>query len=144
MPAPTMPWRSPRVRLEDAAPAILRAPGGLQQRGKIEVLSLNGGLLQMSSTFEQGSRLKLLFVTHTGPVLGAVEMLPPVSAERQPFRFVGIEKADHGRLRAAVHSHLPAVQDAWIEKYRAATAKRTPERRGFFRSWLRSFLMLAL
>jgi len=139
-----MPWRSPRVRLEDAAPAILRAPGGLQQRGKLEVLSLNGGLLQMSSTLEQGSRLNLLFVTQTGPVLGAVEMLPPISAERQPFRFVGIEKADQGRLRATVQSFLPAVQEAWIEKYRAATAKRRPERRGFFSFLLRSFLLLAL
>jgi hypothetical protein len=144
MPAPTMPWRSPRVRLDDAAPAILRAPDGQQQRGKIEVLSLNGGLLQMSSTFEQGSRLKLLFVTQTGPVLGAVEMLPAVSTVRQPFRFVSIEKADHGRLRATVQSFLPAVQDAWIEKYRAATAKRRPEKRGLFRFLLRSFLLLAV
>ncbi len=140
MPAPTTPWRSPRVRLEDAAPAILRAPGGQQQRGTLEVLSLNGGLLRMSSTLEQGSRLKLLFVTQTGPVLGCVEMLPPVSTEHQPFRFVEIEKADHGRLRATVQSFLPAVQDAWIEKYRAAMSKRTPERRGFLRflRWPRS------
>ena len=141
MSAPTTPWRYPRVRLEDAAPAILRAADGHQQRGKLEVLSLTGGLLNVSSTIEQGSRFKLMFMTQTGPVLGSVEMLPPVSGERQPFRFVGLEKADLGRLRSAVESFLPTVQDAWIEKYRAATAKRAPERKGFFRFFLKSLLL---
>jgi hypothetical protein len=142
MPAPTTPWRYPRVRLEDAAPAILRAPDGHQQRGKLEVLSLSGGLLSMSSMFLQGSRLKLMFMTQAGPVLGSVEMLSPVSSERQPFRFIALEKADQGRLRAMVQSFLPAVQDAWIEKYRAAMAKRAPERRGFLRflRWPKSLL----
>lgn len=140
MPTPTTPWRSPRVRLDDATPAILRAPDGQQQRGNLEVLSLNGGLLQISNTIEQGSRLKLLFVTNTGPVLGAVEMLPPVSTERQPFRFVAIEKVDKSRLRATVQSHSDCVQDAWIEKYRAAMSPKHPQPRGFFRSFLRCLL----
>jgi hypothetical protein len=125
------------VHLEDAPPAILRAPNGHQQRGKLEVLSLNGGLLQMSNMLEQGSRLKLLFLTQTGPVSGSVEMLCPVSTERQPFRFVDLEKADQGRLRATVQSFTAPVQDAWIEKYRAAMLKR-PEPRGFFRLLFRS------
>lgn len=144
MPTPNAPWRSPRVRLEDAAPVILRAPDGQQQRGTLEIVSLSGGLLRMSSTIEQGSRLKLLFVTHTGPVLGAVEMLPPVSTNQQPFRFVGIDKLDQGRLRATVQSVSAPVQDAWIEKYRAATANRKPQPRGFFRSLVRSLLSITL
>ena len=139
MPTPNAPWRSPRVRLDQAAPAILRAPDGQQQRGKLEILSLSGGLLQMATTIEQGSRLKLLFVTDTGPVLGAVEMLPPVSTERQPFRFLDIQKVDKSRLRATVQSHSDCVQDAWIEKYRAAMTPKTHPRRSF-RSLLRSIL----
>lgn len=144
MPAPHAQWRSPRVRLDDAAPAILRMPDGRQQRGKLETLSLNGGLLNLSSTLERGARLKLLFVTQTGPVLGAVEMLSPVSTDRQPFRFVGLEKADKGRLRATIQSSSTPVQDAWIEKYRAATANRNPRHGGFFHSLLRSLHLLAL
>jgi|SRR5579863_47130 len=142
MAVPHTHWRSPRVRLEDAAPAILRAPDGHQQRGKLEVVSLSGGLLNMADTLEQGARLKLLFMTQTGPVLGAVEMLPPVSTDRQAFRFVDIEKVDQGRLRATVHSLSEPVQDSWIEKYRAATAQRSPEQRGFFRSLVRSLFLL--
>jgi len=143
MPAPNAPWRYPRVHLTDATTAILRAPDGHQQRGLLEIVSLSGGLLNMSSTLEQGSRFKLMFMTHTGPVLGGVEMLPPVSSERQPFRFVELEKSDQYRLRDTVQSFTPVVQDAWIEKYRAATANRRPEkRRGFFQSLVRSLILL--
>jgi hypothetical protein len=141
---PHTQWRSPRVRFEDAAPAILRAPDGRQQRGKLEVLSLNGGLLNLTDTLEQGSRRKLLFVGNSGPVLSAVEMLPPVSTDRQPFRFVALEKADQGRLRSTVQLLSDSPQDAWIEKYRAATAPRRPERRGFFASLVRSLFLLAV
>lgn len=142
MPTPQAHWRSPRVRLDDAAPAILRSSDGRQERGKLEILSLRGGLLNLSNMLEQGSRFKLLFMTQTGPVLGAVEMLSPVSPSQQPFRFVGIQKADQGRVRAIVQSTSAPVQEAWIEKYRAATANRKPERRGFFQFFLRSLLLL--
>ena len=134
-------WRSPRVRLGDATPAILRAPDGRQQRGKLEVLSLSGGLLNLTDTLEQGAQRKLLFVADAGPVLGAIEMLRPVSNDRQPFRFVGIEKADQGRLKTTVQSYSDSPQDAWIEKFRAATAPRKPARQGFFSSLLRSLLL---
>ena len=136
--------RSPRVHLGDATPAILRMPDGRQQRGKLEVLSLNGGLLNISNTLEQGSRLKLLFVTSTGPVLGAVEMLRPVSTERQPFRFVGVDKLDQGRLRSTVQSLSNPVQDAWIDKYRAALNTPAPARKGFFHYLFRSLILLSL
>ncbi len=136
--------RSPRVHLGDATPAILRMPDGRQQRGKLEVLSLNGGLLNMSNTLEQGARLKLLFVTSTGPVLGAVEMLRPVSTDRQPFRFVGVDKLDQGRLRSTVQSLSNPVQDEWIDKYRAALNAPTPARKGFFHSLFKSLILLSL
>ena len=142
MSTPPTQWRSPRVRLEDTVPAILRSSDGRQQRGKLEVLSLRGGLLNLPNMQEQGSRFKLLFMTQTGPVLGAVEMLRPVSASHQPFRFVGIQKSDQGRLRATVQPVTVPVEDAWIEKYRAATAKAAPERRGLFQFLLRSLLLL--
>lgn len=142
MPSPNPPWRFPRVHLTDAATAILRTPDGQQQRGRLEVVSLSGGLLNMSTTLEQGSRLKLMFMTQTGPVLGGVEMLPPVSSDRQPFRFIDLEKSDQYRLRDTVQSFTPVVQDAWIEKYRSATINRKPEPRGFFRGLLRSFFSL--
>jgi len=56
---------------------------------------------------------------------------------------VELEKSDQYRLRDTVQSFTPVVQDAWIEKYRAATANRRPEkRRGFFQSLVRSLILL--
>ena len=124
-------WRSPRARLADITPAVLRLPDGCRHRGKLETISLTGGLLTMPNLLDRGSRIKLMFLTHTGPVLGAAEMLSPVSTTRQPFRFVALEESDQGRLRAIVHGFLNPGEQAWIEKYRAAV-QRNPARRGVF------------
>ncbi len=134
-------WRSPRARLADITPAVLRLPDGCRHRGKLETISLTGGLLSMPNLLDRGSRIKLMFLTHTGPVLGAAEMLSPVSTTRQPFRLVALEEGDQGRLRAVVQSFLDPGEQAWIEKYRAALVQRNPARRGVFRVVL-AFLTL--
>lgn len=137
-------WRSPRVRLADITPAVLRLPDGRSHRGKLETISLTGGLLSMANMLDRGSRIKLMFLTHTGPVLGAAEMLSPVSTTRQPFRFVALEEGDQRRLRAVVQSFLAPVEQAWIEKYRAALVHRNPARRGVFEIVLGSLKLLTL
>ncbi|HEX3820303.1 MAG TPA: hypothetical protein VHW45_08225 [Candidatus Sulfotelmatobacter sp.] len=144
MPNPHTQWRSPRAHLGDVTPAILRLPDGRQHRGQLEVVSLNGGLLNMTDMLKQGSQLKLLFVTESGPVLGAVEMLRPVSATRQPFRFVNVEGGDQRRLRATVHSHTEAAPEPWIDKYRAATFQQPEKPSRLRRIVLRSLPFVAL
>src|SRR5260370_18793483 len=129
-------WRSPRARLADITPAVLRWPDGCRHRGKLETISLTGGLLSMPNLLDRGSRIKLMFLTHTGPVLGAAEMLSPVSTTRQPFRLVALEEGDQVRLRAVVQSFLDPGEQAWLEKYRAALVQRNPARRGVFRALL--------
>ena len=135
-------YRSPRVRLVDMTHAVLRLPNGRQSRGKLETVSLTGGLLSVSPMLDQGSRVKMMFLTQMGPVSGVAEMLSPVSAARQPFRFTSLEESDERRLRAAVQSCLtqnlvqnpgenPAEQ-AWIEKYRAAIVRPNPHHWGVF------------
>jgi hypothetical protein len=137
-------WRSPRVRLANITPAALRLPDGRRSQGKLEIISLTGGLLSMSTMLDRGSRIKLMFLTHTGPVLGAAEMLSPVSTTRQPFRFVVLEEGDQRRLRAVVQSFLDPGEQAWIEKYRAALVHRNPPRRGVFRLVLGALTLLTL
>jgi hypothetical protein len=95
---------------------------------------------------DRGSHIKLMFLTQTGPVLGAAEMLNPVSTTRQPFRFVALQEGDQRRLRAAVQSSLdqnPGEQ-AWIEKYRATLSHRNPPRRRVFRIILGALTLLTL
>jgi hypothetical protein len=137
-------WRSPRVRLADITPAVLRLPDGRSHRGKLETVSLTGGLLSMAKMLDRGSRIKLMFLTHTGPVLGAAEMLSPVSTTRQPFRFVALEEGDQRRLRAVVQSFLAPVEQAWIDKYRATLVHRNPARRGVLGIVLGSLKLLTL
>ena len=144
MSGPYPQWRSPRVRLGDVTPAILRLADGRQHRGQLDALSLSGGLLSLPSVLDPGSRLKLLFVTRTGPVMASVEMLAPVSTTGQPFQFLAIEEADQRRLREVVQSSTETVQDAWVAKYRAAMARPKPQTRGLFRSMFRPFALLAL
>lgn len=137
-------WRSPRVQLTDIMPAVLRLPDGCRHRGQLETLSLTGGLLSMTNMLDCGSRIKLMFLTQTGPVLGAVEMLNPVSTTRQPFRFVALAEGDQYRLRTVIQSSLNAGEQAWIEKYRAAVAHQKPGSRGVVRIVVESLTLLTL
>jgi hypothetical protein len=80
LPQPYPNCRAARVRLSDITPAVLRFPDGHRTPGKLEVISLTGGLLSLSAPLDRGSRVKLMFLTGTGTVLGAAEMLSPVAS----------------------------------------------------------------
>lgn len=122
--------RSPRVSLEEMTPAVLRFADGHRTAAKLKVLSVTGGLLSLSQTVDQGSRVKLIFVTHAGPVLGGAEMLSPVSQALQPFRFVSLPVEDQLRLGAVIRSSLGSEsQQAWIEKLRSARTQPSPGER---------------
>jgi hypothetical protein len=136
-------WRCPRVRLAEVVPAVVRLPDGRPHRGKLETISLTGGLLTLPNIVDPGSRTNLMFLTQMGPVAAAAEMLRPVSTTRQPFRFIAIEEGDHRRLRAMVQSFLNSGDD-WIAKYRAATAHQQPQQGALRRRVLGSVLFLTV
>src|SRR5215475_3181040 len=95
-------WRSPRLQLAHRTPAVLRVQSGGRIRGTLQVVSVTGGLLCLSSPLDRGSRVKLMFLTDAGTVLGTAEMLPSLSATLQPFRFVEIDENDECRLREVI------------------------------------------
>jgi len=142
LPQPNSYWRSPRVWLADITPAVPRLQDGYRSRGKLETVSLTGGLRRLTNLLVRDSRIKLMFLTHTGPVLGTAEMLSPVSTTRQPFRFVVLEEDDQRRLRAVVQSFLDPGEQTWIEKYRAALAQRNPPQRKILRVILEAHTVL--
>jgi hypothetical protein len=84
--------------------AVLRCPSGLQVHGKLQVISITGGLLSLSSPLNQGTPVKLMFLGELGQVSGSAEMLTPISRTLQPFRFVKIGEDDRHRLSAAIKS----------------------------------------
>src|ERR1700680_1066077 len=132
--------RAPRVHLADFTPAVLRFQDGQRASGQLQVLSLNGGLLSLPGPIDQGSQVKLMFLTRTGAVLGAAEMLSPVTSTQQPFRFVALPVDDRRRLGAAIQSSLnketanqEAAEQKWMEKLRAASNCETRPRSRLFK-----------
>src|SRR6266436_4839852 len=98
--------RPPRLQFTHTPQAVLRFQSGHRVRGKLQVISIAGGLLSLSSPLDQGSRVKLMFLTDAGTVLGTAEMLPSVSGSLQPFRFVTIDEDHERRLRDVIQSSV--------------------------------------
>jgi hypothetical protein len=86
----------------------------------LQVISLSGGLLCLPSPLDQGSQVKLMFLTRKGSVLGAAEMLSPISWGVQPFKFVKLYKDDERRLDAAIQLSMDQnrLQHVQMEKHR--------------------------
>ena len=98
--------RASRIKLTDATPAVLRFKDGRNTSGRLQVVSVTGGLLSLQRAVHQGSTAKLMFLTRKGAVLGAAEMLPPVSSTLQPFRFIALDRENHRRLHQTVQAEL--------------------------------------
>ena len=83
---------------------------------------MTGGLLSVSKPLDKGAQVKLMFLTDRGPVLGAAEMLAPMTWGQQPFRFVALREGDRRVLGSAIEAslELKGSEQEWIEKYRAA------------------------
>jgi hypothetical protein len=92
------------MQFAHTTPAVLRFQNGRRIRGKLQVISITGGLLNLSNPLERGSQVKLMFLTDAGTVLGTAEMLPSVSDSLQPFRFVAIDENHERRLRDVIQS----------------------------------------
>ena len=89
--------------------------------GSLQVVSSTGGLLCLSKPLIRGTRIKVMFLTQRGPVLGSAEMLSPVTWGLQPFKFVKLYEDDESRLAAAIQSCMERYHHYhWqTERYRA-------------------------
>ncbi len=90
--------RATRAHLAETIPAVLRLKDG--------VISLTGALLCLSQPLDQGTKVKLMFLSSTGLVLGTAEMLSPISWSLQLFRFVRLFDEDQRRVKAAIESSI--------------------------------------
>jgi hypothetical protein len=97
--------RPPRLKLAQTTPAVLRFASGERVQGKLQVISVTGGLLWLPNPLDQGARAKLMFlIEQAGAVLGTAEMLNPISSTQQPFKFVEIGKDDRSRLNRVIQT----------------------------------------
>lgn len=88
--------------MTEFTPIVIRCPDGHRVSGRLQCVSLTGGLVAPASILAPGLLVDLLFVTPKGPVTGRVEMLHAVSWTEQPFRFVAIPVSAQRRLCAAI------------------------------------------
>lgn len=119
--------RSPRVRLPCVTPVVLRSQDGSRKQGELKLVSLTGGLVYLPDPLDCHSRVKLKFVTPVGTIDGSVEMLKPVSADLQPFRFKALGGRGQRKLRATIQLHLGqnSVGEESIDKYRESLVRGT-------------------
>jgi hypothetical protein len=94
--------RAPRVSFHEVTPVVVRLRNGWRVSGKLQMISATGGLLALSKPLDQGSEVKLMFLTQTGPVLAAAEILSPIPGGSQPFKFTSLFNDDRRRLQAAI------------------------------------------
>jgi len=116
-----VPKRAPRTSFAEITHAVLRCENGSRVLGTLQLISTTGGLLGLEKPLDQGSRVKLMFLTGKGSVLGAAEMLRPVSWVQQPFKFTKLHNDDQQRLNAAIQISLAQGRGALglVERTRA-------------------------
>ena len=106
-PQPNPTHRASRIKLT-TTPVVVKLGHGKQTKGNIQVVSINGGLLQLAQRLSEGDFVEVAFQTQAGNVHGMAEMLHPVGKGQgsvfQPFRFVALDDDAHQALRMAIES----------------------------------------
>jgi len=102
-PQPHPSRRAARIQLGDSVLAAIRLEDGRRTKGKLQTISVTGGLLRLAQSLGKGDFVEVAFQTQAGPVHGMAEVLSPMRKMNdgvlQPFRFVALEDEDHRRLR---------------------------------------------
>jgi hypothetical protein len=106
-PQPHPQRRAPRIHLGGSIAALVLNEDGQRAKGKLQSVSVTGGMLRLAEALEHGDFVEIAFQTQSGPVHGMAEMLGPLRATEgvlQPFRFVALGDDDHRNLRMTVDS----------------------------------------
>ena len=92
--------RGSRVKLGGSILALVLLENGRQIRGRMNQLSVNGGLISLEHPLDEGIRVTVVF--HLGfSVRCRVQMLFPMWATQgclQPFRFLDLSEASRAGL----------------------------------------------
>lgn len=87
------PRRAPRANVRGEISAVIRLENSRQATARLQLLSITGGLMDLSSYLEERTWVDLTIYLSSGPVRTTAEMLFPMRAltgYRQPFRFTGM------------------------------------------------------
>jgi|SRR5689334_10574617 len=99
--------RALRAQLDGSLTAIVMLQDGERANGRLQTISVTGGLLRLAKALDEGDFVEIAFQTQSGPVRGMAEMLIPVRRRPeilQAFRFLALGDGDHRALQMVLES----------------------------------------
>ncbi len=93
--------RAPRVKLAGTVLSLVRLENGRQTRGRLHMLSITGGLLNVAAPLDEGIKVELIFHVGESTVRSQARMLFPMWATRgylQPFEFSDLSEKERSSL----------------------------------------------
>src|SRR5258706_7639983 len=93
--------RGPRVKLGGSILALVLLENGRQVRGRMNQLSVNGGMVSLEQPLDEGLRETAFFQPRGSHIRCRPYMFFPLAATPgclHAFRFLGLPEADPGRL----------------------------------------------
>jgi hypothetical protein len=103
--------RGQRVRLGGSILALLLLENGRQIRGRMNQLSVNGGLLSLENPLDESIRVTVLFHLGCTSIRCRAQMLFPMWATQgclQPFRFLELPEASYASLNRELENLVRA------------------------------------
>ena len=77
---------------------------GQRTQGRLHAISETGGCAGLEKQLAPATLVSVEMRTTAGPVKAVAEMLQPLDAGRQPFRFLAMDEADRSRLQNMMKS----------------------------------------
>ncbi|HMD16436.1 MAG TPA: hypothetical protein VKH18_07200 [Terriglobales bacterium] len=103
--------RGQRVRLGGSILALLLLENGRQIRGRMNQLSVNGGLISLENPLDESIRVTVLFHLGCTSIRCRAQMLFPMWATQgclQPFRFLELPEASYASLNRELENLVRA------------------------------------
>jgi hypothetical protein len=103
--------RGQRVRLGGSILALLLLENGRQIRGRMNQLSVNGGLLSLEHPLDESIRVTVLFHLGCTSIRCRAQMLFPMWATQgclQPFRFLELPETSYASLNRELENLVRA------------------------------------
>ncbi len=103
--------RGTRVKLGGSILALVLLENGRQIRGRMNQLSVNGGLVSLEAPLDESIRVTVLFHLGDTSVRCRVQMLFPMWATQgclQPFRFLELPEPTRNSLKRELETRVRA------------------------------------
>src|SRR5208282_2928614 len=101
--------RGTRVKLGGSILALVLLENGRQIRGRMNQVSVNGGLVSLEHPLDEGIRVTVLFHLGITSIRCRAQMLFPMWATQgclQPFRFLELPEAGRAGLNCELESRV--------------------------------------